>query len=75
MTAYRKDRQSRRNQVDGVVLEYLFNNQLLTVPDVVIVDTFTRFGGLLSNISNGIEVAIRNETVITSLNLLNEKEK
>ncbi|MBS9338917.1 hypothetical protein G6R29_04665 [Fructobacillus sp. M2-14] len=69
---YVASKHSRRNQIDGVVLEYLFKRHLLAQPDIVLIDSHTRFDGTLSNISNGNEVAVRNMKVITNIQEMEE---
>lgn len=70
---YIVDRLSRRKYVDGVILECLFAAKAVSLPDIVLLETHTRFDGYLSHIANGNEVAIRSPKSIVSIKALESR--
>jgi hypothetical protein len=70
---YVSDRISRRRQMDGVVLEKLNQVGIISLPPVVIKDTFTRFNGILSNFTNGREIVIRDPRYIHFIEAIEEQ--
>lgn len=66
---YKMNRASKRNQIDGVIFEYLHVKGIIRFPKVLIKDTYTRFNGYLSNFTNGRELVIRDVSRIHSVQL------
>ncbi|MBS9337159.1 hypothetical protein [Fructobacillus parabroussonetiae] len=64
---YKTNRASRRKQMDGVFIEFLIEHNILREPEMIILDTYSRFNGYASNITNGRELLIRNLNRMTDI--------
>lgn len=58
----------RRNNQDGLFLEYMFENKIFPNTDIVVKETFTDFTKTrISNFTNGRELVIRNKDFVKNI--------
>ena len=61
---------SKRNNQDGYMIEYLIKHQLILEPKVILETTHTDFDHVRSNFDNGVEMVIRDLSVIKEKKLI-----
>lgn len=61
---------AKRNNRDGFSFEYAIKNRLISEPQVIIEETHTDFSHIRSRFPNGIEMAIRDISVIKQISLI-----